>query len=489
MIFSTSLFLLYFLPAFLIIYFLLALIPTSWPKNTFLLLVSILYYAWGAPLFVFVVIGSVLADFFLLKEVSRCEGSKRKALFWISVILNLGMLLYFKYMNFFVDQFNDILSWVGSPPAEWTKIALPIGISFITFQKLSYTFDVYKGRHAVVTRLQDYALYIFMFPQLLSGPIVRVGQIYEQIRDRSPQENSNERLIGFYRFVIGLAKKVLIADVLGVTVNEIFALNSLELSSGLAWVGAIAYTFQIYFDFSGYTDMAIGLAKMAGFRLPENFNFPYISTSITEFWKRWHMTLSFWLRDYLFLPIAYSTSRKWKKNSYFGIKTDKLLYSYAALITFVLCGFWHGAAWTFIFWGAYMAFFLIIDRLFLVKWMKKTGRIPAIILTFFFLVVGWVIFRSESLDFAYFYVRRMFLFVDMPNEIWLNSKFWTILIIAILFSFWGGWKRIEQWSEKLFTAPKSLTVILMTVGAILLFVLSEATITSSGFSPFIYFRF
>jgi len=489
MIFSTSLFLLYFLPAFLIIYFMLALIPKSWPKNLFLLLVSMFYYAWGAPIFVFVIAGSVLADFFLIKEVGRSEGGKRKALFWVSVLLNLGLLIYFKYMNFFVAQFNDILSWFGSPPAEWTKIALPIGISFITFQKLSYTFDVYKGRHAVVTRLQDYALYIFMFPQLLSGPIVRVGQIYDQIRDRSAQENSNERLIGFYRFVIGLAKKVLIADVLGVTVNEIFALNSLELSSGLAWVGAIAYTFQIYFDFSGYTDMAIGLAKMAGFRLPENFNFPYISTSITEFWKRWHMTLSFWLRDYLFLPIAYSTSRKWKKNSYLGIKTDKLLYIYAAAITFLICGFWHGAAWTFIFWGGYMAFFLIIDRLFLMKWMKKAGRIPAIILTFFFLVVGWVIFRSESLDFAYFYVRRMFLFVDMPNEIWLNSKFWTILIIAVCFSFWGVWKRIEQWSEKLFTTPKSLTVILMTVAAILLFILSEATITSSGFSPFIYFRF
>ncbi len=489
MIFSTSLFLLYFLPAFLICYFLLALIPKSWPKNLFLLLVSICFYAWGAPLFVFVVIGSILADFFLMKGVAGSEGGKRKTLFWISIFLNLGMLLYFKYMNFFVDQFNDILSLFGTHPAEWTKIALPIGISFITFQKLSYTFDIYKRRYAAVPRLQDYALYILMFPQLLSGPIVRIGQIYDQIRDRKAQENSNERLIGFYRFVIGLAKKVLIADVLGVTVNEIFALNSLELSSSLAWVGAIAYTFQIYFDFSGYTDMAIGLAKMAGFRLPENFNFPYISTSITEFWKRWHITLSTWLRDYLFLPIAYSTSRKLPKERYMGIRTDKLLYIFAAAVTFLICGFWHGAAWTFIFWGGYMAFFLILDRLFLVKWMKKTGRIPAIILTFLFLVIGWVIFRSESLDFAYFYVRRMFLFVDMPNDIWLNSKFWTMLTIGIFFSFWGGWKQIEQWSEKLFTKPKSGIVILFGVLAILLFILSEATITSTGFSPFIYFRF
>lgn len=489
MIFSTSIFLLYFLPAFLILYYLLSWIPRSWPKNTFLLLVSIFYYAWGAPLFVFVIIGSVLADFFILKEVGRSQGGKRKAFFWLSVVINLGLLLYFKYMNFFVDQFNDILSWFGSPPAQWTSVALPIGISFITFQKLSYTFDVYKGRHAAVTRLQDYALYIFMFPQLLSGPIVRVGQIYGQILDRKNQETSNERLIGFYRFVIGLAKKVLIADVLGVTVNQIFALNSLELSTSLAWVGAIAYTFQIYFDFSGYTDMAIGLAKMMGFRLPENFNFPYISTSITEFWKRWHITLSLWLRDYLFLPIAYSTSRKLKKDKYVGIRTDKILYIIAATITFLLCGFWHGAAWTFIIWGGYMAFFLILDRLFLLKWMKKAGRLPAILLTFFFLVIGWAIFRSDSLDFAYFYIRRMFLFVTLPNEIWLNAKFWTMLAMAVLFSFWGGWKRIEQWSEKLFSGPKGITVILMTLAAILLFILSEATITSSGFSPFIYFRF
>ncbi|MBN1198315.1 MAG: MBOAT family protein [Bacteroidales bacterium] len=489
MIFSTSIFLLYFLPAFLIIYYLLALIPRSWPKNTFLLLVSIGYYAWGAPLFVFVIIGSVLADFFLMKGVAQSEGGRRKTLFWISVILNLGLLLYFKYMNFFVDQFNEVLACFGGTPAEWTKIALPIGISFITFQKLSYAFDVYKGRHPVVTRLQDYALYIFMFPQLLSGPIVRVGQIVDQIRDRKDQENANERLIGFYRFVIGLAKKVLIADVLGITVSEIFSLNSLELSSGLAWIGAIAYTFQIYFDFSGYTDMAIGLAKMAGFRLPENFVFPYVSTSITEFWKRWHMTLSFWLRDYLFLPIAYATSRQWKKERYLGIRTDKLLYSYAAFITFVICGFWHGAAWTFVFWGAYMAFFLIIDRLFLVKWMKRAGRIPAIAFTFLVLVIGWVIFRAESMDYAWFYIRRMFLFMETPNDVWLNAKFWTVLVMAIFFSFWGGWKRIEKWSGKLYDAPGNTAVIVMTLVAILLFVLSEATITASGFSPFIYFRF
>jgi len=489
MIFSTSLFLLYFLPAFLIIYYLLAFIPLTWPKNLFLLLASLFYYAWGAPVFVFVVTGSVLADFIILQQVQHSEGGKRKILFWISILLNLGLLLYFKYMNFFVDQFIILLSWFGSKPAGWTSVALPVGISFITFQKLSYTFDVYKHRHPALTSLPDYALYIFMFPQILSGPIVRVGQISGQIRDRKSQENAYERLIGFYRFVIGLAKKVLIADVLGVTVNEIFSLNSFELSAGLAWIGAIAYTFQIYFDFSGYTDMAIGLAKMAGFRLPENFNFPYVSTSITDFWKRWHITLSTWLRDYLFLPIAYATSRKWKKEKYLGIRTDKLLYCYAAAITFLICGFWHGAAWTFILWGGYMALFLILDRLFLIRWLKRTGRIPQVVFTFLVLVVGWVIFRSESLDFAWFYLRRMFLFVTYPNEIWLNPKFWTILGFAFFFSLWGAWKPIQNWSERLFSTPKNAMVMVFTVLALILFVLSEATITSGGFTPFIYFRF
>jgi alginate O-acetyltransferase complex protein AlgI len=328
-----------------------------------------------------------------------------------------------------------------------------------------------------------------MFPQLLSGPIVRIGQIAGQIRNRNDQEKVDDRLAGFCRFVIGLAKKVLIADVLGASVNEIFALSPSELSSGLAWIGAVAYTFQIYYDFSGYTDMAIGLARMAGFRLPENFNSPYVSGSITEFWKRWHITLSTWLRDYIFLPLAYSASRKLKKEHYAGIRTDKVLYMYAAAITFLLCGFWHGAAWTFIAWGAWQAVFLIADRLFLLKFLKKTGRIPAILITLLVTLLGWVIFRSESLDFAHFYLRRMFLFQGGENDIWLNAKFWTMLGIGVFFAFWGGFKRIEKWIETLYSAPRSSQFILMCLAAILIFILCLATITAGGFNPFIYFRF
>ncbi len=485
MIFNSSLFLLYFLPVFLVVYLLINVNCRNW----FVLVASLLFYAWGAPKFVFVVAGSVIIDYYLIKMLYEKEGSLKKLLFWLSVAMNLGLLIYFKYMNFFVQQFEILFSFTGTTHKSWLSIALPVGISFITFQKLSYVFDISRRTYAPFKKLEDYALYIFMFPQILSGPIVRGGQIMGQIADRSAEENINSRLIGFYRFVIGLAKKVLIADVLAAQVNQIFALNSLELSSGLAWIGALAYTFQIYFDFSGYTDMAIGLARMMGFRLPENFNSPYISKSITEFWRRWHMTLSSWFRDYIMLPLAYKISRKLPKEHYLGLRVDKLIYLIAAIVTFLLCGFWHGAAWTFILWGAWQGLFLVLDRLFLLKFFKKIGGIPSVAITFFITVIGWVMFRSGSIDYFHFYIRRMFSFVSAQNQVWLNSKFWTMMVIAIFFAFFGGFKKIETWQNKLFDLPGNRTIITFSVLAILLFILCEATITSTGFSPFIYFRF
>jgi alginate O-acetyltransferase complex protein AlgI len=485
MIYNSSLFLLYFLPVFLVLYYL----ADRRYRNGILLIAGIFFYAWGAPKFVFWVMGSVVLDFFLLKGIAAYSGGKRKLLFWLSILLNLGLLVWFKYMNFFVGQADTLLSWLGHKPAAWTAIALPVGISFITFQKLACTLDVYKKRFTPFGNFLDYSLYIFMFPQLLSGPIVRPGQIAAQITDRSMQDGVNDRLAGFIRFAIGLAKKVLIADVLAAQVNTIFALSSLQLSTGLAWTGAIAYTFQIYFDFSGYTDMAIGLARMAGFRLPENFNFPYVSASITEFWRRWHMTLSFWFRDFVFLPLAYAISRRMPKERYLGLRADKIIYLMATSVTFLLCGFWHGAAWTFILWGAYQGLFLILDRFFLLKIFKKTGRIPAMAVTFLITVFGWVLFRSESLGYFHFYVRRMVTFTAAQNDLWINAKFWTMMVVAALFAFAGISKRIEQRVEKLYDNPRNSILVVFTIVALLLFILSEATITSTGFSPFIYFRF
>jgi alginate O-acetyltransferase complex protein AlgI len=450
---------------------------------------SLFFYAWGAPKFIFVVIASVLADFLVIRKMAASEGLLRKLLFWSSVILNLGILVYFKYMNFFTDQFAIVLKAIGSTPGTWTQLMMPLGISFITFQKLAYTFDVKKKTTAPFGKLQDYALYIFMFPQLLSGPIVRPGQISGQIRNRDENETTDNRLTGFYRFMIGLAKKVLIADVLAVYVNQVFSLNSLELSSGLAWMGAVAYTFQVYFDFSGYTDMALGLGLLLGFKLPENFNNPYISGSITEFWRRWHITLSLWFRDYVFLPLAYSVSRKLPKERYLNVRADELIYLTATTVTFLLCGFWHGAAWTFILWGIYQGIFLIADRLFLLKYLKKAGKMPAILITFLIIVFGWVLFRSQNIDYFYFFIRRMFSFQSLSNTVWLDAKFWTMLGVAAFFSFWGGFRVIEKWQVKLFTEPGNRLLITFTILAILLFVLCEATISTTGFSPFIYFRF
>lgn len=485
MIFNSSLFLLYFLPFFLIGYY---LIDRKY-KNGLLLLAGIFFYAWGAPVFVFYVAGAVVADHLAVRRMERSEGTLRRVLFWFSVLLNLGLLVYFKYMNFFADQFHALQGWFGVTPSEWVRIALPVGISFITFQKLAYTLDVYKRRQASFTRLSDFALYIFMFPQMLSGPIVRPGQIAGQIADRAGQETTDYRLSGFYRFVIGLSKKVLIADVLGVTVTEIFSLPRESLSTGLAWTGAIAYTFQLYFDFSGYSDMAIGLARMLGFRIPENFNFPYVSQNITEFWRRWHMTLSFWFRDYLFLPLAYAISRRMPKERYMGIRADKIIYLIATTVTFLLCGFWHGAAWTFILWGAYMGLFLILDRFILLRWLKKAGRIPSVIITFFLIVAGWLIFRSQTVEEALFLLKRLFSFHSAENDVWLNPKFWTMLAIAALFSFSGLFRKAEEWITRLYDRPGNLLLVSMTVAAMLLFVLDVASVSSSGFSPFIYFRF
>jgi len=485
MAFSSSLFLVYFLPAFLIPLFLL----DRKYKNYWILIASVVFYMWGAPRFAFVLIGSVFIDFYLLRWMSEKEGKTRQLLFWTSLLLNLGLLLYFKYMNFFIEQLDILFGYFGANPSHWVKIALPLGISFITFQKLAYTLDVYKKQFTPFEKPGQYAMYILMFPQLLSGPIVRPKQMASQIADRSGQESIDDRLTGFFRFAIGLAKKVLIADVLGEQVNAIFAMHSFQLSSGMAWIGAIAYTFQIYFDFSGYTDMAIGIARMMGFRLPENFNSPYVSGSITEFWKRWHMTLGSWFRDYVFLPLAYSTSRRLPKEKYLWIRADKVIYLIATSVTFLLCGFWHGAAWTFILWGVYQGAFLIFDKLFLLKIFKKAGRIGSVIVTFFITVFGWVLFRSESLDFFRFYIRRMFAFRGGDNDLWLNPKFWTVLLIAAVFSFIGFRKKVESWQGRLYDKPGSALIIGFSLLAIILFILSLASIASTGFSPFIYFRF
>jgi alginate O-acetyltransferase complex protein AlgI len=473
MVFSSSLFLLYFLPAFLIIYYILP----RFLKNYFGLIASMFFYAWGAPDFIFIVLGSIALDFYVVDLLNKATGEKKRYLLAISVILNIGLLLYFKYANFFVDNVNDILAWLGLNAIHWTAIALPIGISFFTFQKLTYSIDVYRGVHAPLKKISDYALYILMFPQLIAGPIVRFNEIADQIEDRSWNENNNNRLTGFFRFCIGLGKKVLIANVMGEQVDLIFAQDGLDFNTATAWLGILAYAFQIYFDFSGYSDMAIGIGRMIGFKFPENFNNPYISQSISEFWRRWHITLGKFMRDYLYIPLG--GNRVSKGRLYFNL-----------WVVFLISGFWHGAAWNFVIWGAFHGLFLVADRLFLLKIYQKIGKIPSIIITFLITLIGWVLFRAENIYQAWEYLHRMFSFNFTEDTLVFDTKFYTTLMIALFFSFWGGFKRIENWQNKLFKqGKKTTTIIVMMLISILIFIISLGSITSSGFNPFIYFRF
>ena len=325
MVFSSNIFLFFFLPIFLIAYF---ITPQKF-RNYTLLLFSIVFYAYGAPDFVFLLVGECVINYFIVRAMGRCtdgvhtvSATKKKILCAISVIMALGLLLYFKYANFFMENLNTILGWAHHEPIGWMKVALPIGISFFTFQSITYTIDVYRGTTPPSQKLTDYVLYIMMFPQLIAGPIVNYNSVAAQLVSRT--STMEDRVVGFYRFVIGLAKKVLIANTMAAYADQVFGMAYGDLATGTAWIGILAYTFQIYFDFSGYSDMAIGLGKMMGFRFPENFNDPYTSRSVTEFWKRWHMTLGNFIMNYLYIPLG--GNRKGKGRMYFNLWLCFLLF-------------------------------------------------------------------------------------------------------------------------------------------------------------------
>lgn len=473
MVFSSITFLLFFLPLFILTY----IASPVRLKNWIILIFSLIFYAWGAPKFIFILLGSTILDFYLVKKMHHSQvKSNKQLLLTLSILLNIGLLAYFKYANFFVDNVNTLLGSLGYTSITWARVLLPIGISFYTFQTLTYSIDVYRKVHDPLRKLQDYLLYIMSFPQMIAGPIVRFNLIADQIEYRD--EKYTDKIHGFFRFCIGLAKKILIANVVGAQADLIMNQNPDDLSSGMAWVGIIAYTFQIYFDFSGYSDMAIGLGKIMGFNFPENFNNPYTSTSITEFWRRWHMTLGQWMRDYLYIPLG-------------GNKVNSSMRLYFNLIlVFLISGLWHGASWNFVFWGGFHGLFLILDRLFLIKLMSKLGRLPSIVLTFFLVMIGWVFFRIETMDTAYAYVLKLIAFDQFTVQN-ISSHFMLILVFASIFSWitltkFG--KRIEQF---IFYKSNYTTAQFgyITALSILLFIISIARITTADFNPFIYFRF
>lgn len=474
MVFSSIIFLLYFLPIFLLGYI---ATPNRF-KNLTLLLGSILFYAWGAPKFVFVLFFTTFIDFFMVQWMSQSDSDrKRKLLLICSLCINVGLLFYFKYSNFFIENLNLFLGSIGISSISWTKLILPVGISFYTFETITYVVDVYRKVHQPLKRFWDFQLYIFLFPKLIAGPIIRYHDLADQIDDRSARENANNRLQGFYRFTIGLSKKVLLANVLGSQADTIFQSEISNLDSYTAWIGIISYTFQIYFDFSGYSDMAIGLGKMLGFQFPENFNNPYTSRSITEFWRRWHMTLGSWMRNYLYIPLG-------------GNRVHSTTRLYINLwLVFLVSGLWHGASWNFVFWGAFHGFFLVIERAFLKKWLERWGAFISIFYTFLTVNLGWIFFRSENFSHSWKYISRLFSnqwdpVIDIPDY------YWFYFSLAVLFSFFTVFTKSQKIQDAIFESNYGLKKhSIMFPVSMLLLVFSISSITSFGFNPFIYFRF
>jgi alginate O-acetyltransferase complex protein AlgI len=475
MVFSSSLFLIWFLPVFLITYF---LVPYKY-RNALALVASVIFYSWGAPKFIFVILGTTFLDFHLVKWMSGSKSKlQRRLLLTLSVSVNLGLLFYFKYSNFFVENLDAMLKVFGINGLHWSKLIMPIGISFYTFETVTYVVDVYRRVQAPLTRFWDYQLYIILFPKLIAGPIVRYHEIADQIVDRRAFETADNRFLGMFRFIIGLAKKVLIANVLGAEVDRIFALGPMNITTPTAWIGIVAYSFQIYYDFSGYSDMAIGIAKMLGFTFPENFNNPYTSRNITEFWRRWHMTLGRWMKDYLYIPLGGSR-----------VKTKTRLF-FNLWLVFLISGLWHGAAWNFIIWGGFHGLFLVLDRLFLIKFTEKIGKVPSVILTYFITLIGWVLFRATDLTQAWLYIRKMFAFEGGFPAWRFDTQFWAILLVGAFFGFFGVIKGIENWQDSQLKVPYSTRKTLAGgIIALVLLVYCMASLTTSGFNPFIYFRF
>jgi alginate O-acetyltransferase complex protein AlgI len=481
MVFSSSIFLTRFLPLLLLVYFL----ADKKYRNAILLIASIIFYSWKAPRFIFMILGTTLIDFLLVKRMHEENDRKKKKLFLIlSLCINIGLLVYFKYSGFFVNNINEIISWFGGVPMPWMEIALPIGISFYTFESMTYVIDVYRGVHAPQKKFSSYLLYIIFFPKLIAGPIVRYHQLADQLEHR--EEDNDARLIGFIRFCTGLAKKVLIANylgkyalmILGSFDGKIPGIDPHTLSASTAWIGALAFTFQIYFDFSGYSDMAIGLARMFGFRLPENFNSPYLAESITDFWRRWHITLGTWMKNYLYIPLG-------------GNKVSAKRIYLNLFIVFLISGFWHGAEWNFILWGCWHGFFLVIERLFLLKLYEKLYRPLRMLFTFFFVVIGWLIFAVKDVGRGINYIKALFGWGNSTDVIQLSPQLLTFFLIAAFFSIFTYWKKTADFSSRWYEGKfeRTFAIPVTVICGLLLFIISLSYVTSEGFNPFIYFRF
>ena len=474
MLFSSMIFLWIFLPVVLAGSFLLR--KPKW-VNPFLVLASLFFYAWGEPVNVLLMIVSILLNYGAGRLLARFEKDDpydvKRLVLVLDVFLNLALLAYFKYLGLLVEGVNALLGLFHGKALEVPSIALPIGISFFTFQALSYVVDVYRGQVKAQKKLMNVALYISFFPQLIAGPIVRYREINEQIENR--RVTGEDFALGIRRFIYGLGKKVLIANVVARGADALFKLSPEKMTGGMAWLAAILYTFQIYYDFSGYSDMAIGLGRMFGFRFSENFNYPYLSRSIREFWRRWHISLSTWFREYVYIPLG--GNRKGKARTYLNL-----------LIVFLLTGLWHGAGVTFILWGLYHGLFSILERLGLGKALKKLG--PAgMVYAFLVVVFGWVLFKVESLPDALMLMRRMvtpWQFTVTPYHLYdyVNPYILSMLALAV-----AGMGPIQILADKTGLKKWWVGSLWETVYCIVLLALCIGALASSSYNPFIYFNF
>ncbi len=487
MAFSSLLFLSVFLPAFLTAYWLSPRVL----KNFVALGFSIVFYAWGAPRLMPVVLALGVIDYYLARGVAARREAARaskgaeaqrheaiaKRIVTFAVILHISVLAYFKYSNFLVAQTNAILGLLPEPAhVFWKEVPLPIGISFLTFEEISYLVDVYRGDARPARSVSRYLLFLMLFPHSIAGPIFRWKDLERQLDERS---HAMEVIVsGFGRFTLGLAKKVLVADAAAVAVDPIFAADPQTIGFKLAWIGALAYTIQIYFDFSGYSDMAIGLGKMAGFRFKENFDAPYISASITEFWKRWHISLSSWLRDYLYIPLG---------GNRHGERRTRL----NVLIVFTLSGLWHGAAWNFVLWGAYHGLLSVLERTDFAK--RARTALPTIAnvgSTFALVVVGWVFFRAPNVRSAVWLIGAMVgaRGADSVSDLLLGrvlpARSLAMLAVAAIALVLP--KLVGPEREALLVTRLRPYLLVLVPPAL---VLSIAQLVNSGFSPLIYFKF
>lgn len=467
MVFSGLTFLLLFLPAVLLVYF---IVPKRF-KNAVLFLFSLLFYAWGEPVYVVLMLFSTVLDFSCGKVVDRYRGTpKAKIGLLVSVFVNLGLLCLFKYTDFFITTINSITGTA----IPLLNLPLPIGISFYTFQTMSYTIDVYRGDAKVQNNIISFGAYVSLFPQLIAGPIVRYQTIADQINDRT--HSFDKFGDGVKRFAVGLAKKVLLANNIGLLWSAVSKTDISQLSVVSAWLGAIAFAFQIYFDFSGYSDMAIGLGKIFGFDFLENFNYPYISKSITEFWRRWHISMGTWFRDYVYIPLGGNRKR-------FAVQIRNIA------VVWLLTGFWHGASWNYVLWGVFYGILLIIEKLFLLKYLNKAPSFIGHIYAVICILIGWVFFAFEDISQGLDYLKVMFggASAFVTNEtMYQMISYLPLLLICLVAStpvgkiLYGKLKKLKN---------STLTSLVSISGMLAVTVLSTAYLISGSYNPFLYFRF